>query len=66
VDGEDVVRQGVERSDGGRKEKQTASAEDRDPALGTVASNGDGVAESQCDDGERRLGMKRPGIRIRL
>ena len=62
---QEVVRQRVERGNRGGEQEQTSGGEGRDsPAVRFPVSDGDEVGEGEGQDGERRLGMKRPGIRI--
>jgi hypothetical protein len=63
---EEVVCQRIEWGDRGGEQEQTSGGEGRDsPAVRFPVSDGEEVGEGEGQDGERRLGMKRPGIRIR-
>jgi hypothetical protein len=62
---QEVVRQCIEWGDRGGEQEQTSGGEGRDsPAVRFPVSDGEEVGEGEGQDGERRLGMKRPGIRI--
>jgi hypothetical protein len=63
---EQVEGQRVERRDRGGKEEQAPGGEGgKAPPLDVPISDGQKVGEDERQDGERRLEMERPGVRIR-
>lgn len=62
----EVVRQRVQRGDCGGEQEQAAGGESGNaPALCFAVPDGQEVRESEAENGERCLGMKRPRVRVR-